>query len=103
MKDKTRILFIGNSYTYYNDMPLSLFAPMAKAAGYCVEVGSVTKGGYKLEQFEDQNDEKGKEAERVLSEKQFDFVVIQEHSVRPASDPDKFRNTVFRENANPDL
>ena len=27
-------LFVGNSYTYYSDMPEALFAPMAKAAGF---------------------------------------------------------------------
>ena len=26
------ILFVGNSYTYYSDMPEALFAPMARAA-----------------------------------------------------------------------
>ena len=28
-----KILFIGNSYTYYHDMPECIFAPMAKEAG----------------------------------------------------------------------
>ena len=27
------ILFIGNSYTYYNDMPTAIFEKMAEAAG----------------------------------------------------------------------
>ena len=28
-----KILFIGNSYTYYHDMPERIFAPMAQEAG----------------------------------------------------------------------
>ena len=35
------ILFIGNSYTFYNDMPTAIFAPMAEAAGLPLDV---TKG-----------------------------------------------------------
>ena len=30
---KYRVLFIGNSYTYFNDMPKSLFEAIAKEAG----------------------------------------------------------------------
>jgi hypothetical protein len=32
------ILFIGNSYTYFNDMPEKIFAPRAEAAGYPANV-----------------------------------------------------------------
>ena len=39
MTDKEyRILFIGNSYTYFNEMPTELFSVIAKEAGYSVEV-----------------------------------------------------------------
>ena len=43
-----KILFIGNSATYFNDMPTAIFAPMCEAAGYDVEVTAITKGGYCL-------------------------------------------------------
>ena len=55
---KLRVLFIGNSYTYYNDMPQAAFTELAKAAGFEVEVTAVTQGGYKLCWFADQPLEK---------------------------------------------
>ena len=39
-----RVLFVGNSLTYYNDMP-QLFAGIANDKGYRVEVDSYTVGG----------------------------------------------------------
>lgn len=47
-QDTTRVLFIGNSHTYYNDMP-QLFADLSESGGHPVEVGSNTLGGYTLE------------------------------------------------------
>ena len=35
------VLFIGNSYTYYNDLP-SLFGELARSRGYELQVRSVT-------------------------------------------------------------
>lgn len=42
-----RILFIGNSHTYYNDMPY-LFAELGRAAGQDVDVTMLTRGGESL-------------------------------------------------------
>ena len=42
------ILFIGNSYTYYSDMPEKIFLPMAEAAGLDCAVTAVTVGGCTL-------------------------------------------------------
>ena len=39
-----RILFIGNSHTYFNDMPYQ-FAELMRAAGQEVEVTMLTRGG----------------------------------------------------------
>ena len=41
------ILMIGNSYTYYNDMP-KILESLAIENGKDVRVDSVTKGGRKL-------------------------------------------------------
>lgn len=85
-KDKSySILFIGNSYTYYNDMPYALFAPMAEAEGYDVSVTAITKGAHTLAKFADPTDEYGKKVEDALSgDEKYDFVILQEQSVRPA-------------------
>lgn len=41
------ILFIGNSYTYYNDMPTAMFEKSLKM-GYQAEVSAITKGAHIL-------------------------------------------------------
>ena len=84
---KTSILFIGNSYTYYNEMPKTIFKTYLEAAGYEVEVDSITKGGYKLSQFADPRDEYGARVEATLTgEKTYDYVILQEQSIRPCSE-----------------
>lgn len=93
-KDRTySILFIGNSYTKRNNMPTEIFAPMAKAAGYDVEVTAILNGGHKLLEFADPNDTFGAQVAEDLSPKnygKFDYVVIQEQSLRPVTDAGKF-------------
>jgi len=44
-----RVLFLGNSYTYVNDLP-STFAQLARSAGRPVEVAMVANGGETLTQ-----------------------------------------------------
>ena len=78
-----RVLFIGNSYTYCNDLP-ELFGRIARAYGYNVEIRSVTKGGHKLEWHADPNDECGAMTEALLGNEHFDAAVLQEYSIRPA-------------------
>ncbi|MBP5208528.1 MAG: hypothetical protein J6330_08760 [Clostridia bacterium] len=84
-----KVLFIGNSYTYFYDMP-KLFEAVCRARGAECEVDSVTAGGYTLEQFVSDDNEFGRRAKELLREKHYDYVVMQEQSVRPASDPELF-------------
>ncbi len=87
MEKSYSILFIGNSYTYYNDMPTAIFEKIAEAAGYDVEVTAITKGAYTLHQFADPSDTYGAQVEAALSgSKTYDFVILQEQSVRPATE-----------------
>ncbi len=83
------ILFIGNSYTYFNDMPL-MFEQLANSNQKNVEVRSVTKGGRKLISFADDNDPVTIELDTLLSEQNFDVCFIQEQSVLPAFDYNEF-------------
>lgn len=79
-------LFIGNSYTFYNDMP-AIFRGFAEAAGYDVDVTAIAKGGYTLSRFADPADEYGAMVEAALAgEKKYDFVILQEQSVLPATE-----------------
>ncbi len=43
----TRVLFIGNSYTYVNDMPM-VFADLAESDGRQGDVGMLAGGGASL-------------------------------------------------------
>ena len=85
-----KILFIGNSYTYYHDMPECIFAPMAKEAGLEVEVQAVTHGGYKLEWFADPENEEGKRLRSVVEGRHYDCIILQDHSLSTILDPGGF-------------
>ena len=82
------VLFVGNSYTYFNSMPSMIFSEIADAAGYEPYVFSVTAGGHNLYQHADPKDVCGLQVAGHLREKNdymFDYVVLQEQSMRPAS------------------
>lgn len=87
-KNKTySILFIGNSYTYFNNMPITYFKTFAQDLDYDIEVDAITSGGYTLEQFSDVENNYGKQVNDALTgSKKYDFVILQEQSVRPASE-----------------
>lgn len=90
-KDKEySVLFVGNSYTFYNDMPEVIFKTICDKAGYSVKVDSVTRGGYYLHQFASSRDEYGAELENKLAQNEYDFIVLQEQSGNPAYNPNNF-------------
>ena len=71
-----RILMLGNSYTYYNDLP----AKVAELTG--AEVVSNALDNAKLEDHTDPSTEAGAKTQKLLEEK-WDYVIIQEYSSRP--------------------
>ena len=75
----TRILFLGNSYTYVNDLP-STFAQLAWSGGHAVEVAMVANGGETLAQHAASSDSLGKIASGGWA-----YVVLQEQSDTPSS------------------
>ena len=98
-KSKTyKILFVGNSYTYFNNMPAQYFGEIMKAAGYRVKVISITKGAWTLSKFADPRDEMGKQVDSMLTHQDFDFVVLQEQSMTPAVNADAFYSGTDRLN-----
>jgi hypothetical protein len=73
-----RILFIGNSYTYVNDLP-GMFTSLARSKGRVVEVQSLASGGATL------NDHLSDPATNErLDAMHWDYVVLQEQSTVPA-------------------
>jgi len=87
---KKSILFVGNSYTYYNAMPEKIFYEIAKERGYELDITSVTHGGYKLSQFADPSDEEYKRLCDTVRGKCFDCIVLQDQSCNPVKDKDAF-------------
>jgi hypothetical protein len=69
-----RLLFIGNSYTYVNNLP-EMFSKLAEAGRHPVETVMVAPGGWRLQDHW----EKG-EAPKVLRGGKWDYVVLQEQS-----------------------
>ncbi len=88
-----RVLFIGNSFTYFNDMPL-LFEQLSNDAGFDVHAVSVIKGGWYLHQFADPENDMGKELRSVYPRHQWDYIVLQDQSFNPAGDPEDFLASV---------
>ena len=66
-----KILFLGNSYTYFNDMPAKLLA-LCNESGVDAEVWSVTKGGYSFAHYLSEENEKGIEFRTRLSERAYE-------------------------------
>ncbi len=93
---KYSFLFIGNSYTHYNDMPEQIFSRILKAAGYNASVTRVTKGGWYLIDSANPTDEVGAQVDNMLKVRDYDFVILQEQSTCPALLPGKFYTGVRR-------
>ncbi len=77
-----RVFFVGNSYTFVNDLP-GVLAGLAEASrGRRIVTGQHTPGGYTLEQHV----KDGKAVEAIKNQK-WDIVVLQEQSVLPVVQP----------------
>ena len=74
----TRVLFIGNSYTFVNDLP-NTFATLARSGGHKVEVGMSAQGGWTLAQHTELS-----ETLRLLNSTKWNFVILQEQSQIPS-------------------
>lgn len=79
-----KVLFIGNSYTYVNDLPDSFRSLALSAGATSVAVDSVTQGGATLEVMW------GTNAPARIAEGGWTHVVLQGQSVEPCYDPATF-------------
>jgi len=75
----TRVLFLGNSYTFVNDLPLT-FARLAESAGRPVEVAMIADGGETLAEHA----ASAGDLDRIASGA-WTYVVLQEQSTTPAT------------------
>lgn len=76
----TRVLFIGNSYTYVNDLP-TMFATLATSGGHSVKTGMLAEGGATLADHA-----ASAETATTLAAKRWNVVVLQEQSEIPSVD-----------------
>ena len=76
-----RVLFVGNSFTYYNEMPYVLQQMAAAAGARELEYELLAEGGYALKDHL-----KSGQFLKLLRERRWDFVVLQEQSALPVND-----------------
>jgi hypothetical protein len=83
-----RVLFIGNSFTYFNDMPgmVARLAATGPAAAKPLRAVSYAPGGQRLEQDVD-----NPQVDLLLHAVHWDVVVLQEQSWRLSQDEDSWR------------
>jgi hypothetical protein len=85
-----RMLFIGNSYTHFNDMP-GIFRELSASAGHEVEVQSRTDGGKSLEWHW-----YNRGAVPLIDEGGRDFVSLQDQSFQTLALREKFDDYMNR-------
>lgn len=78
----TNILFIGNSYTHYNDMPV-IFKDLAIEKGYSVNVEMSAKSNHTCKMHCDRT-----EMFEKIKSKKWDYVIIQGFSRELCHDPE---------------
>ncbi len=88
-----KILFIGNSYTYYNDMPRTVEKLLAEN-GFESQVDSVTVGGRKLYKNLDKEDKKFGVIKELGSKNNYDVLILQEQSFLPITESETFERGV---------
>jgi hypothetical protein len=72
-----RVLFIGNSYTYVNDLPAT-FRKLACSGGHKVETGMAASGGWTLSDHVSSPD-----TQKAITGQAWDYVILQEQSETP--------------------
>lgn len=79
-----KVLFIGNSYTYVNDLPEMLKSLASSCGEANLEVAKVALPGATLEALWEEG-----QARKALQQHRWDFVVLQEQSVLPTVEPER--------------
>ncbi|MGU3373558.1 T9SS type A sorting domain-containing protein [Chryseobacterium sp. M5A1_1a] len=83
-----RVFFIGNSYTYVNDLP-TLIQNIAQSTGDVLEHQSQTPGGSTLQNHVNST------TVNTLMQGNWDYVVLQEQSQLPSSTDQQVQNLVY--------
>ena len=91
IKKQLSIMFIGNSHTYFNDMPL-MVQRRAEDLGYDCRVTMIAHGGWYLAQHAEEP-----EVRFNILYGHYDYVVLQEHA-HPFGPEEKFREAAVKLN-----
>ena len=98
--NKYKVLFVGNSFTYYtisaeDPMVPKYFKELADSLGEAVEIDFVIKGSHTLTKFSNQDDEMGKILYDKLSKSNdYTHVILQEQSTAPINSYNSFKEAV---------
>jgi len=84
-----KILMLGNSFTYCNDMPRILAALLQ------ADVTAHTRGGARLSEHLNPQTELGAKTLPALQNEKWDYVVLQEQSAAPVLTAEAFQRSVF--------
>lgn len=77
--ERPRILFVGNSHTFYNDLS-GTFARIADNLGKNRDAYELSKSQCSLKQYAETDNELGAMFDKTVSGKKWDFVILQESS-----------------------
>ena len=84
-----KLLFVGNSFTYYHDLP-AMLEKLSCAAGYSIQTAAVTKGGWYLERYADPDNEMYPLLHETHEQRAWDMIVLQDQSFSPAGHPERY-------------
>lgn len=87
------ILFIGNSFTFFSELP-EMTSALANKAGDEVHIESVTFGGAYLHEFADPAHNYHKKLAEVYPNNKWDYIILQDQSRNPAENTEDCVNAV---------
>lgn len=91
--EEKRLLIIGNSYTFCNDLP-ALIQAMADADKLAMQVDSYTAGAMSLRGF--LNSPQHRKGLSMLEKGNYDYILLQDQSQTPAYKPEETLDSVQR-------
>lgn len=86
-KDTLNVLFVGNSYTYYSNLP-KMVSDLSKSTSTFIKTQMSAIGGAKLKQHF--NQERGLKTKDLIKNVNFDIVVLQEQSMGTLTNKEEF-------------
>ncbi len=82
-----KVLFVGNSFTYFWNMP-QLVKAIGKNQGIPLEIHQSTVGGSNLKQHWEE--EKGTITRKLIKEGKWDYIILGDHSLSTINTPERF-------------